>query len=92
MILRIKIIPKKRKKEERIVVWIQNHKDLREEIQQLFTFFNDDISVKKRVLFHTYYEITSENPAIMLSLISTVQELIPEVFFNTSNKLNIEFE
>ena len=90
MILRIKVISKKNRKKGRIIVWIQNHRDLREEIQQLITFFKDEIQVRKRFFFHLYYKFSSEKPVTMLSLLTTIQELIPEVFFNSSTSPDLE--
>ena len=90
MILRLRVKSIHKTKKKQILVWVQNHKDLREEIQQLLEFFKDEIIIKKKIYLHKYYKVTSENPAIMLSLLSTVQELIPEVFFNSTNSIDLE--
>ena len=90
MILRLRVKSTSNSNKNRIIVWVQNHKSLKEEIQQLLEFFKDDVSVKQRLFIHKYYKITSENPAIMLSLLSTIQELIPEVFFNSSDSIDLE--
>ena len=89
MILRLKIKSGKNTNKQ-IFAWIQDHKDFREEIKQLLTFFKDQITVKKRIRFHKYHRITSENPAIMLSLLSAIQDIIPEIYFNPSKEIGFE--
>ena len=76
MILKLKV-----KKAKKIILWIQTPKQLKEDLNQVFKFFADNISIKKQIRVHRRYKITSENPAILLSLHSTVQDLIPESFF-----------
>ena len=89
MILRLKVRAANKSKKKQIFAWIQNHKDFREEIEQLIKFFNDQITLKKRIRFHKYYKVTSENPAIMLSLLSTIQDLIPEIYFKSEEVMDI---
>ena len=90
MILRLKVRAANKSKNKQIFAWIQNHKDFREEIEQLINFFNDQITLKKRIRFHKYYRVTSENPAIMLSLLSAIQDLIPEIYFKSDEVIDIE--
>ena len=82
MILRLKIKPVNKSNNKQIFAWVQDHKDFREEVKQIVTFFKDQITVKKRLRFHKYLKMTSENPAIMLSLLSAIQDIIPEIYFN----------
>ncbi len=90
MILRLKIKPVKNANNKQIFAWIQDHKDFREEVKQLLKFFKDQIIVKKRIRFHKYIRMTSENPAIMLSLLSAIQDLIPEIYFKSEEEIDIE--
>ena len=90
MILRLKIKTNNKSKKKQIFVWIEKNKEFKEDVQQLIEFFKDQIQVKTRIGFHIYYKITSDNPAIMLSLLTTVQELIPDIYFNTNDSINVE--
>ena len=78
MILRLKIKPVNKSNKKQIFAWVQDHKDFREEVKQILAFFKDQITVKKRLRFHKYLKVTSENPVIMLSLLSAIQDIIPE--------------
>ncbi|HUW89549.1 MAG TPA: hypothetical protein VMV43_03435 [Candidatus Nanopelagicaceae bacterium] len=90
MILRLKIKSNNKTKKKQIFIWIEKNKEFENDIQQLIEFFKSQIQVKTRVGFHIYYKITSDNPAIMLSLLTAIQELIPDIFFNTDESLNLE--
>ena len=88
MILKLKIKSYNKTKKTQLFVWIEKNKKFKEDVQQLIQFFKEQIQVKKRLGLHIYYKITSDNPAIMLSLLSTVQELIPDIYFNTDQTAN----
>ncbi|MBY9015470.1 MAG: hypothetical protein KGD68_07240 [Candidatus Lokiarchaeota archaeon] len=90
MILRLKIKSNNKTKKKQIFIWIEKNKEFENDIQQLIEFFDSRLQVKTRVGFHIYYKITSDNPAIMLSLLTAIQELIPDIFFNTDESLNLE--
>ena len=90
MILRLKIKSNNKTKKKQIFIWIEKNKEFENDIQQLIEFFDSRIQVKTRVGFNIYYKITSDNPAIMLSLLTAIQELIPDIFFNTDESLNLE--
>ena len=90
MILRLKIKTNNKSKKKQIFVWIEKNKEFKEDVQQLIQFFKEQIQVKTRIGFHIYYKITSDNPAIMLSLLTTVQELIPDIYFNTNDSVSIK--
>jgi hypothetical protein len=90
MILKLKIKSNNKTKKKQIFVWIEKNKEFKEDVQQLIQFFKEQIQVKKRIGFHIYYKITSEKPAIMLSLLTTVQELIPDIYFNTNQSVDVE--
>ncbi len=88
MILKVKVHNNKIKKNNKgITVCIQINKELKEDLKQLFQFFEENIQVTKQMRLHKYYKITSENPAILLSLVSTINELIPEIYFSTENPI-----
>ncbi len=90
MILKLKIKSNSKTKKKQIFVWIEKNKEFKEDVQQLIQFFKKQIQVKKRLGVHIYYKITSDNPAIMLSLLTTVQELIPDIYFNPNDSVNVE--
>jgi len=90
MILKLKIKSNNKTKKKQIFVWIEKNKAFKEDVQQLIEFFKEQILVKKRIGRHIYYKITSDNPAIMLSLLTTVQELIPDIYFNSSQSVDVE--
>ncbi len=90
MKLILKIKPNKSSKKKRIVAWIQKHSDFNDDIRQFFQIFQDDIKISKLSKLLNYYIITSENPAIILDLFTSIQESIPEVYFNNENSIEIE--
>ena len=83
MILKLKI--KNTRKNNRIVVWIQRNTKIESDLLQVFDFFNENIKISQLRVIHKYYKISSENPAIMMSLISTIHEIIPEVYFTSKD-------
>ncbi|MFW9936959.1 MAG: hypothetical protein ACFFD5_04880 [Candidatus Thorarchaeota archaeon] len=90
MRIKLKIKRIKKSKENKIIIWVQKHKDFVNEMQQILNFFKDQIKYTIKSRFFQYYKITSENPAIMLSILTTIQELIPEIYFNTSEAIDLE--
>ncbi len=90
MILKLKIKSNNKTKKPQIFIWIEKNKEFESDVQQLIAFFDNQIQVKTIVRMHPYYKITSDNPAIMLSLLTAIQELIPDIFFNTEESLNLE--
>ncbi|MFX0047923.1 MAG: hypothetical protein ACFE8G_07120 [Candidatus Hermodarchaeota archaeon] len=90
MILKLKIKSNIKTKQKQIFVWIEKNKEFQGDIQQLIQFFKEQIQVKTRLGLHIYYKITSDNPAIMLSLLQTIEELIPDIYFNTNDSIKIE--
>jgi len=90
MIIKLKIKVEKSIKKKQIVVWIQRQEDIENDIQQLFQFFKDQIEVSKIKRILSYYRVSSENPAIMLSFFTSLQEIIPDIYFN--NEDSVEFE
>ena len=87
MILKLKINPSRKRK---IAIWMQRHKDFNQDIKQVLQFFKDQIRVSKKRRLFPYYRITSDNPAVLLSLFSTIQDMIPEIYFKTEESLEIE--
>ena len=79
MILKLKI--KSNKADNRIVVWIQKNTKVERDLLQIFDFFKENIKISQIRVIHKYYKISSENPAIMMSLISSIHEIIPDVYF-----------
>ena len=90
MIIRLKIKREKGSEKQRIVVWIQRHQDVENDVQQLFQFFKDQMVIEKTRRILPYYRVSSENPAIMLSFFTALQEIIPEIYF--CNEDSVEFE
>ena len=87
MILKLKI---KNNKSKRIVAWIQKNKDFGDNINQIFRFFEDKVKISKLSRYTRYYIVSAENPAVILSLFSAVQDLIPDIYFNADEPIEIE--
>jgi hypothetical protein len=85
MILKLKIT--NTRKNNRIVVWIQRNTKIESDLLQIFDFFKENIKISQIRVLHKYYKISSENPAIMVSLISAIHELIPEVYFSSEESI-----
>ena len=90
MIIKLKIKVEKSTKKKQIVVWIQRHEDIENDIQQLFQFFKDQMKISKIRRILPYYRVSSEKPAIMLSFFAALQEIIPEIYFRDDD--SVEFE
>ncbi|KKL97086.1 hypothetical protein LCGC14_1096060 [marine sediment metagenome] len=87
MILKLKA---KSNKNKTVTAWIQKHKDFNDDVQQIFTFFKDKITFSKLSKITKYYVVTSTNPAIIFSLFSAVQDLIPEAYYSQLDSMDIE--
>ena len=87
MKLKLKV---KNNKNKRLIAWIQKNKNFDDSVMQLFLFFKDKIKISKISRFTRYYIISSENPGIILSLFSAIQDLIPDVYFNSEDSLEQE--
>ena len=83
MILKLVIKEDNKKNKNQIIVWIQKGREFEEDVQQIFQFFTDSLIISEKVRICRYYKVTSENPAIMLSLFSALQEIIPDIYFNS---------
>ena len=90
MKLILKIKPKKSSKEKRMIAWIQKDSNLKDDTMQLFRLFKDRIKISKLSKILRYYIVTSDNPAIILNLFSSIQEIIPEVYFNEEDSIELE--
>jgi hypothetical protein len=86
MKLKLKV---KEGKKKRLIAWIQKKKDFDDSVQQLFRFFTDKIKISRFSKIMRYYIISSENPGIILSLHSAIQDLIPDVYFNSEDSLEV---
>ena len=90
MKLILKIKPKKSSKEKRMIAWIQKDSNLKDDTMQLFRLFKGKIKISKLSKILRYYVVTSDNPAIILNLFSSIQEIIPEVYFNEEDSIELE--
>ena len=81
MIFKLLIKNDKKAKKKNLEIWIQKHQDFEKDLQQLLEFFKESVTISKVRRLHDFYKITSDNPAIMLNMFSTIQELIPEIYF-----------
>ncbi|MBY9003501.1 MAG: hypothetical protein KGD73_05990 [Candidatus Lokiarchaeota archaeon] len=90
MIIKLKIKGEKKTKKKQIDVWIQRHEDIENDVQQLFQFFKDQMTITKTRRILPYYRVSSKKPAIMLSFVTALQEIIPEIYF--SNEDSVDFE
>lgn len=90
MIIKIKVNKEKKALKNTLEIQVQRKKELDQEMSQIFQFFESRITRKKIRRIHPYYKITSQNPAIMLSLISSLQELIPDIYFSSNDIIDLE--
>ena len=90
MILKLIIKTDKKTGKNKIVVWIQKGREFERDVQQLFEFFKDSVQIQEKFRFSRYYKVTSDNPAIMLSLFSSLQEIIPDIYFQPDPSESIE--
>ncbi|MHA2283289.1 MAG: hypothetical protein ACXAC5_20805 [Promethearchaeota archaeon] len=80
----------KNNRKKSIVAWIQKSKEFDESLHQIFQFFKDEVRISKWSRFTRFYIVSSENPAMILSMFSTIQELIPDIYFNIEEPIEIE--
>ena len=78
------------KKKKKIIVLIKKRSQIKNDILQLFNLFKDNIKISKISRFIRYYRVTSENPAIILNFYSSIQEIIPEVYFYKEDSIKVE--
>ncbi|MFW9900644.1 MAG: hypothetical protein ACFFDY_05085 [Candidatus Thorarchaeota archaeon] len=90
MKLILKIKPNNPIKKKRIIAWIQKNSDFNEDVLQSLQLFKDDIKISKLSKILRYYILTSENPAIILNIFTSIQESIPETYFNHENSLEFD--
>ena len=90
MIIKTKVKSNRKDNTKSIIVWIQKHKDFDTDIQTILNFFKDQITYALITKINVYYKITSNNPAIMLSLISAIQDLIAENYFSTEESIELQ--
>lgn len=81
MILKLIIKQNRKTKKNSIIIWIQKDGDFEADIQQLFHFFQQNVVITEKRRFSQYYMVTSDNPAIMLSLFSAIHDIIPDIYF-----------
>ncbi|TXT65038.1 MAG: hypothetical protein BAJALOKI3v1_140029 [Promethearchaeota archaeon] len=60
------------------ILLIERDSTIEDDLKALFKFFKDSIEISKIRRLHKYYKIKSSNLAIIISLLSTILELIPE--------------
>ncbi|MFX0007820.1 MAG: hypothetical protein ACFFA7_07240 [Promethearchaeota archaeon] len=90
MIIKTKVKFNRRNNTKYIIVWIQKHKDFDRDVQGILNFFKKQITYTLISRFHQYYKITSNNPAIMLSLISSIQDLIAENYLGAEESIEVQ--
>ncbi len=89
MKLKLTVKKSKRSDKKKIIAWIQKSRDFNTDVQQAFQFFQDKIIFLKKSKFLRYHVVTSDNPAIILSLFTTIQDLIPDIYFNGEDSIEI---
>jgi len=90
MKLILKIKPNKPSRKKRIIAWIQKNSEFKDDILQFFQIFKENIQILKLSKISRHYIVTSKNPAIILNLFTSIQESIPQVYFNNENSIEIE--
>jgi len=81
MILKLIIKRNRKTKKNSIIIWIQKDGAFEEDIQGLFHFFKQNVVITNKRRFSDYYRVTSDNPAIMMSLFSAIHDIIPDIYF-----------
>lgn len=81
MILKLIIKRNRKTKKNSIIIWIQKDGEFEEDIQSLFHFFKQNVVISEKRKLSKYYIVTSENPAIMMSLFSAIHDIIPDIYF-----------
>lgn len=70
------------------ILLIERNSKIESNLKDLFNYFEDDITISRIRRFHKYYRVKAPNLAIIISLVSTILELIPEaVIMEESNIL-----
>ena len=89
--MKLKIIIKKDKvsDQNKISLWIQVKEEIKQDLKQIIDFFNKDIKITTKRRFCKCYKIESDKPAIIISFLSTLQEIIPEIYFATEGPLTV---
>ncbi|MHA2392283.1 MAG: hypothetical protein ACXAEX_09930 [Promethearchaeota archaeon] len=87
--MKLKLIIKPKRKKN-LIAWIEKNKDFDDSTQQILRFFKDDIRISKFSKILRYNIVSSENPGIILSLFSAIQELIPDIYFNSDEPIELE--
>ena len=90
MIIKTKVKSHKKDNKKVIIAWIQKHKDFDNDVKDLLNFFKDQVTCTLINKINQYYKITSDNPAIMFSLISSIQDIIAESYFNTEESIELQ--
>lgn len=90
MIIKTKVKFNRRNNTKYIIALVQKHKDFDTDVQGILNFFKNQITYTLISRFHEYYKITSNNPAIMLSLISSIQDLIAENYLGTEESIEVQ--
>lgn len=90
MIIKTKVKSQKKDNKKVVVIWIQKHKDFNKDLKELLNFFKDQVKYTLINRIRQYYKITSNNPAIMFSLISSIHDIIAESYFNTEESIELQ--
>ena len=92
MMIKIHIKRDKKSKKSKMFIWILKQADFESDIQQAILFYKNELSVKTARRYHKYHKISSDKPAIMISLLTTINELIPEIYFKSEELSSVEEE
>jgi len=78
MIIKLKLKKGIDKKYSNIIAWIERNTEFEKDLIDVLEFFNENIKILLKRRIHKYYKIKTSNLAVMISLISTILEIIPE--------------
>ncbi len=73
-----------------MIAWFQKSKEFDQVLKENFQFFRNNIDLSSIRRIHEFYRVSSDNPAIMLSLFSSIYDSIPEIYFNQSDFIELE--
>ena len=90
MIIKLKLRKGLDRKYSDIVAWIQRDTEFEKDMLGILEFFKDNIKISQKTRFHRYYKIKTSNLAVMISLISTILEIIPETLIIEEYEKNLK--
>jgi len=90
MIIKLKIKTNKKTNKKEMIAWFQKCKEFDQVLKENFQFFRNNIDLSSIRRIHEFYQVSSDNPAVIMSLFSSIYDSIPEIYFNQSDFIELE--